>query len=86
MLLLSLALKSDMVFMKQGHEAGTAVNVNSDHDDRILFDVCCILTCNLWAKPTSRVEVYIAQLNAFKKVNIAQWHGSVQGIYSRRRN
>ena len=78
MLLLSLALKSDMVFMKQGHEARTAVNVN--------FDVCCILTCNLWAKPTSRVEVYIAQLNAFKKVNIAQWHGSVQGIYSRRRN
>ena len=53
------------------HEAGTAVNVNSDHDDRILFDVCSILTCNLWPKPTSRVEKYIVQLNAFKNVNIA---------------
>ena len=32
------------------------------------FDVCRILNCNLWPKPTSNVEPYIVQLNAFKKV------------------
>ena len=28
-------------------ETEPAVTVNSDHGDRILFDVCCILNCNL---------------------------------------
>ena len=44
------------------------VNVNSDHSDRILFDVCRILNCNIWPKQTSNVEPYIIQLNAFKNV------------------
>ena len=52
-------------------ETEPAVTVNSDHGNRILFDVCCILNSNLWPKPTSRVEAYIVQLNAFKNVKIA---------------
>ena len=49
-------------------EAKVEVNANSDHGDRILFDVCCILNCNIWPKPTSNAETYIVLLNAFKNV------------------
>ena len=45
-----------------------AVNVNSDHGHRIVFDICYILNCNLWLKPTSNEEAYIVWLNAFKNV------------------
>ena len=48
------------------HETEAEVNINSDHSDRILFDVCHIFNFNLWPKPTSNVEAYIVQLNAFR--------------------
>ena len=31
-------------------EIETTVNVSSDHGDCILFDMCHILSCNLWYK------------------------------------
>ena len=47
----------------------TKVNVNSDNYNWILFDVCHTLNCNLCnLNPTSNVEAYIVQLNAFKNV------------------
>ena len=49
-------------------ETAAEVNVSSDHGDHILFDMCCILNYNLWPKPTSNIEAYIVQLNAFKNV------------------
>ena len=53
------------------HETEAAVNINSDQGDRNLFDVYCILNCNLYPKPTSNVEAYIVQLNGFKNVKTA---------------
>ena len=50
------------------NETEAAVNVNSDHGDHILFDVCRILNCNLWPKPASNVEAYMVQLNTFKNI------------------
>ena len=49
-------------------ETEADVNVNSDHGDCILFDVCFILNCNHWPKPSSNIEGFIVQLNAFKNV------------------
>ena len=53
------------------HETEVAVNINSDQGDRILFDLYCILNCNLYPKPTSNVEAYIIQLYGFKNVKTA---------------
>ena len=49
-------------------ETEAEVNFNSDHGDCILFDMCCIVNCNLWPKSTSNVKGCIVQLNAFKNV------------------
>ena len=46
-------------------ETEAEVNVNSDHGGYILFDMCHILNCNFWPKPTSNVEPYVVQLNPF---------------------
>ena len=53
------------------HETEDVVNINSDQGDRNLFDVYCILNCNLYPKLTSNVEAYIVQLNGFKNVKTA---------------
>ena len=46
-------------------ETEAEVNVNSDHGGCILFEMCHILNCNFWPKPTSNVEPYVVQLNPF---------------------
>ena len=30
----------------------TSINIPSDDSDRIIFDVCCILNCNVWPNVT----------------------------------
>ena len=48
-------------------ETEVEVNVNSNHGDHILFDVCHFLNCNLCPKPTSNVEACTVELNTFLK-------------------
>ena len=51
------------------NDTEAAVNVNSDHGDRILLDICQILNCNIWPKnQTSNEKEFVVQLNAFRNV------------------
>ena len=45
----------------------TAVNKYADEADQILFDVCCVLYCNVWSN-SSKVNDFEAQLSASQKL------------------
>lgn len=53
-----------------GGEETYEVNVNSDEGDRILFDVTCLLNCNVWCKPGEGTEedLYEKQLASLSKL------------------
>ena len=54
-----------------GEEESHNVNVNSDEGDRILFDVTCLLNCNVWCKPgedADEDDLYEKQLASLKNI------------------
>ena len=65
-----------------GGEETFEVNVNSDEGDRVLFDVTCLLNCNVWCKPGEDVEeedVYKNQLTSLLKLFIRAIHRGSSG-------
>ena len=46
------------------------MNVSSDEGDRVLFDVACLLNCNVWRSPNSEEskDTYEQQLSLLMKM------------------